>query len=357
MKRKEKRKRYGFLKNKMSLEVNITKKLNEYQLKADFKIQDENVALLGASGSGKSMLLKCIAGIETPDSGRIVLNHRVLFDHQKKINVKPQQRKVGYLFQNYALFPHFTVKENIACVLKKKEPAFLKQLLKRFELETIEHCYAKELSGGQQQRVALARLLAFRPEILFLDEPFSALDTFLKEKVEIEMKDFLQEFQGESILVTHNRNEAYRLCKELLIIDHGKIVEQGQLKQIFSKPKYLATSKLTGCKNFSKIKKIDDRHLKALDWNVCLKTAEKIEDTATHIGIRAHDFFEVNQKITNAFPVQLKEIAETPFETQYLCLPENSKEILWVKRDKSLKKQSFTPYIAVKPEHIQILHS
>ena len=167
----------------MNLDVRIKKVLRDFVLDVNFSTRDEIFALLGASGCGKSMTLKCIAGIETPDSGRIVLNGRVLFDSDAKINLPPQLRRTGYLFQNYALFPNMTVAENILFAAVGTEAERLKKLqenLARFELTGLEKSYPHELSGGQQQRVAFARILTSHAEILLLDEPFSALDGFLK---------------------------------------------------------------------------------------------------------------------------------------------------------------------------------
>ena len=146
----------------MSLYVDIEKRLGGFHLRVRFQTENEATALLGASGCGKSMTLKCIAGIVTPDRGRIVLNDRILFDSDKKINLPPQQRKLGYLFQNYALFPNMTVEKNILCGIrsrdKREKAAVLEDALRRFRLEGLEKRYPAQLSGGQQQRVALARI-------------------------------------------------------------------------------------------------------------------------------------------------------------------------------------------------------
>ena len=170
----------------MSLEVTIAKRFEGFTLHADFAAGNTAAAILGASGCGKSMTLRCIAGVVKPDSGRIVLDGRVLFDSEKGIDLPPQQRNVGLLFQNYALFPNMTVEQNILCALKKeKDPAARKaacgSALRAMRLEELAHRLPSELSGGQQQRAALARILAGRPRILMLDEPFSALDSYLRE--------------------------------------------------------------------------------------------------------------------------------------------------------------------------------
>ncbi len=183
----------------MSLSVDIEKRLGSFHLRRAVSGGGRrSLALLGASGCGKSMTLKCIAGIVTPDRGRIVLNGRVLFDSEAGIDLPPQQRRVGYLFQNYALFPNMTVEKNILCGIrsgsKAEKAAALSATLHRFRLEDLEKRYPAQLSGGQQQRVALARILCSQPEVILLDEPFSALDSYLKWELELELSDFLDEF-------------------------------------------------------------------------------------------------------------------------------------------------------------------
>ncbi len=173
----------------MSLEVNVTKRFDGFTLHAAFTAGDTATALLGASGCGKSMTLRCIAGIVRPDEGRIVLDGRVLFDSTQGIDLPPQQRNVGLLFQNYALFPNMTVEQNILSALKKeKDPAARRaacaEALRAMRLEELAKRLPGALSGGQQQRAALARILAAKPRILMLDEPFSALDSYLREEVE-----------------------------------------------------------------------------------------------------------------------------------------------------------------------------
>uniref|UniRef100_UPI0040387047 sulfate/molybdate ABC transporter ATP-binding protein n=1 Tax=Faecalibacterium prausnitzii TaxID=853 RepID=UPI0040387047 len=222
----------------MSLEINIEKKLDGFTLRAAFTAGNTSTALLGASGCGKSMTLRCIAGIVKPDRGRIVLDGRVLFDSAQHIDLPPQQRGVGLLFQNYALFPNMTVEQNILCGLKtEKDPAARRvacaEMLRAMRLETLAKRYPAQLSGGQQQRAALARILVGKPHILMLDEPFSALDSYLREEVEGEVGSLLASFAGTALLVTHNRDEAYRLCKEMIraadrLQEHSALHPAGQ---------------------------------------------------------------------------------------------------------------------------------
>ncbi len=209
------------------LEVQIYKKLAEFDLDVSFQVNDNILGLMGASGSGKSMTLKCIAGIETPDQGRIVLNDRVLFDSERKINVPIQKRNVGYMFQSYALFPNMNVYENISVGLRARKvkdvDIVAQKVMKQFQISELASRYSKQLSGGQRQRVALARLMAYEPDVLLLDEPFSALDEDLKEDLLRELKSELQ-ISKPVIFVSHNKEEVNELCDFKYKIKQGEIV-------------------------------------------------------------------------------------------------------------------------------------
>lgn len=209
------------------LEVQIYKKLAEFDLDVSFQVDDNILGLMGASGSGKSMTLKCIAGIETPDQGRIVLNGRVLFDSEKKINVPIQKRNVGYMFQSYALFPNMNVYENISVGLRARKvkdvDIVVQKVMQQFRIFELASRYPKQLSGGQRQRVALARLMAYEPDVLLLDEPFSALDEDLKEDLLQELKSELQ-ISKPVIFVSHDKEEVNYLCDLNYKIKQGEII-------------------------------------------------------------------------------------------------------------------------------------
>ena len=241
----------------MQLILDFEKKLEDFHLHVHHEGDASRIGILGASGCGKSMTLRSIAGIETPDRGLIRLGGRDLFDSSQKINLRPQERRVGYLFQNYALFPTMTVEQNIMAGVrgsKEERQKRAQEMVRAFQLEGLEKRRPAELSGGQQQRVALARIMAYHPEALLLDEPFSAMDYFLKEKLRLEMKQVLQEFEGLSILVTHDRDEAYQLCDHLLLMHEGSFIAGGPTKEIFDHPKTVEAARLTGCKNISRIR-------------------------------------------------------------------------------------------------------
>ena len=219
----------------MGLYVNIAKRLNQFNLQVEFNLENGLTGLMGASGSGKSMTLKCIAGIELPDSGKIVLDGKVLFDSEAKVNLPPQKRNVGYLFQSYALFPNMNVVENILCGLQAKglsdaeANARAQKLVEKFKLQGLEKSYPRQLSGGQKQRVALARLLAAEPEVILLDEPFSALDEDLKEDLQRELRAALAEFGGVALLVSHNKSEIKKLCKSAYVIKQGQVAKASEV--------------------------------------------------------------------------------------------------------------------------------
>ena len=216
----------------MKLIVHIEKRLRDFTLAADFTLHDSVLALLGASGSGKSMTLRCIAGLARPDRGQIVLNGRTLYDSEKKIDLPPQARHVGYLFQSYALFPNMTVRENITFALsgtRADKERSLAENITRFSLEGLEDAYPANLSGGQQQRVAFARILARGAELLLLDEPLSALDTHLKWQIEMALKEMLETQGMSAILVTHDRDEAFRIAKQIATIEKGHLAPPGSL--------------------------------------------------------------------------------------------------------------------------------
>lgn len=277
----------------MSLLVSIKKYYKGFTLEADFETDEEYLGILGASGSGKSMTLKCIAGIETPDEGSIVLNGRVLFDSVNKINLSPQERNIGYLFQNYALFPNMTAEQNIGAGLKltKKEKKIkTNELIKSFHLEGLENKYPSQLSGGQQQRVALARIFSYEPDVLLLDEPFSALDTHLKDKLQTEVIDILKLYKGEVLMVTHSMDEVYRFCENIAFIDRGKTVLSGKTKELFSNPNLFAAARLTGCKNISRCNVLSNHQIYAVDWDFIFETEKLVPENINYVGIREHSF-------------------------------------------------------------------
>ncbi|KAF3890742.1 MULTISPECIES: molybdate ABC transporter permease subunit [Nostocales] len=298
--------------------VDIEKRLPGFNLKVFFNADKLPLGLLGGSGAGKSMILRCIAGIETPTSGRIVLNGRVLFDSQQGIDLPPRDRKVGFVVQNYALFPQMTVAQNIAFGLPKglSATAIRQQVeaqLITVHLEGLGDRYPHQLSGGQQQRVALARALASHPEALLLDEPFSALDTHLRSQLEQQMVETLASYEGTTLFVTHNMEEAYRVCPNLLVLDKGQVAHSGTRYDIFEHPATASVAQLTGCKNFSRAIALTSHQVEAVEWGCTLNVVEPIPEFLSSLGIRAHHIsFTDDPTQENTFRCWLTRTSETP---------------------------------------------
>ena len=298
-----------------SLVLDIKKRLDNFYLQVAFNTDNQPLGLLGSSGAGKSMILRCLAGIETPNKGRIILNGRVLFDSENNIDIPIHQRQIGFLFQNYALFPHMTVAQNITFGLPKylnAKEEVEKQLI-AMQLQGFGDRYPHQLSGGQQQRVALARALASKPEALLLDEPFSALDTHLRSQLEQQVAEILDDYSGVTLFVTHNMEEAYRLCPSLLVLEQGKQAHHGSKYEIFQHPASVNVAQLTGCKNFSRANALSPQQIEAIDWGCTLEVREKIPAKLSHVGIRAHHLiFTKDPQQVNTFPCYLVRTSETP---------------------------------------------
>lgn len=310
----------------MGLEVSIQKRFEKFRLNVNFTAEAGTTGLLGASGCGKSMTLKCVAGILTPDEGKITLNGRVLFDSEKKINLSPQQRRVGYLFQNYALFPNMTVAQNIAAGVRARgeRRARTAELLAAFQLEALADKAPRQLSGGQQQRVALARILASRPEALLLDEPFSALDSYLKWQVEGELTDRLAAFSGPVVFVTHDRGEVYRLCERVCVLDHGRSQPVQSTQALFSRPATLSACRLSGCENLSRARVLPDGRVEAVDWGLCLAAEGLAPEGARYVAVRARGLSPAGGAGKNVFACRVERVIRELASTVVLLAPEGA---------------------------------
>jgi len=210
----------------------------------------ELVALVGPSGSGKSTLLRCVAGLMHPSRGRISCNHRIWFDSESKLRLAPQQRRVGLVFQQYALFPHLSALSNVALASTRSDAdAHAADLLGRLGLVGLAERRPSELSGGQQQRVALARALAREPDVLLLDEPFSAVDQPARHELYHELAELHRTVALPIVLVTHDLNEARRLADRMVIIDGGTTLQQGTPAQVLSQPRSARVAELVGIQN------------------------------------------------------------------------------------------------------------
>lgn len=346
----------------MSLEVDIEKALGDFRLRASFTADGGVVGLLGASGSGKSMTLKCIAGIERPDRGRIVLDGVTLFDSERHIDLPPQKRRVGYLFQNYALYPHMSVRQNVLCGLhavrdRAEREARLAEALRAFRLEDAAERKPAELSGGQAQRTAVARILVNRPKLLMLDEPFSALDAHLRLQLQIELKKTLQAYDGAVLMVTHSRDEAYHMCDAIAVVEDGAFEPVRATKPLFADPASFAAARLTGCKNVARAVKTGEREVAVPDWGARFTTEQPVRDGLLGVGIRAHYFNP--RTAQNALSVRCVGEMEEPFEWILLFRCEGQSDDappLWWRLPKDKKPQTFPDRLGIAPANVLLLY-
>ena len=307
----------------MEFHAEFAARRGQFSIEMRLNTRSARVGILGESGAGKSMTLRAVAGLLKPATGRIEIDGRTLFDSSAGVNLPARERNTGYVFQQYALFPHRTVAENIAFGLahlsRDEQEARVRALLGRMHLEDMGARYPQQLSGGQQQRVALARALATDPRILLLDEPLSALDFHIRGLVEKELIDTLADFSGLALYVSHNLEEVYRLCDEILVLARGRVMAFGAKEEIFLRPPSAEVARLTGCKNLSKAQVTEDGRILALDWGVPLRVSQP-HARAQHVGIRAnHIVFADAPGGENVFSCAVVGSSETPFRrTVYL---------------------------------------
>ena len=336
------------------LKVNIEKELPSFNLKVNFEQDKGILGFLGASGSGKSMSLKCISGLEKPSKGQIILGDKTFFNSDQNINLTCQKRNIGFLFQNYALFPHMNVRENIELGLLKMNSSEKNKLsseyIERFSLNELENKYPWQLSGGQQQRVALARALITSPDILLLDEPFSALDNHLRLNMEKELSSILKTYGGHVIFVTHDIGEAYRICDNIIIYDNGNALDNREKHLLFKRPKTLPEAILTGCKNISKAKKVNDNTIYALDWNEEFKVVSPVPDSIEYICIRDQHIEFINDNTeANVYSFKVENIIENPFDLSiYVRNAHNNSNVITFLLDKQKLNFSIGDTIYIK---------
>lgn len=275
----------------------------------------EFVAIMGPSGSGKSTLMHLLGGVDKPTAGHVWLQGTDLYKLDENALAIFRRRQIGLVYQFYNLLPVLNVRENLTLPLlldgRNVNKNQLEQLAQILGIQDRMNHLPHQLSGGQQQRTALARVLVGKPEVLLLDEPFSALDSYLKEQLMTELRKMLGYFDKDVLLVTHSRDEVYDLCDSMAIMESGKLIGMGRTKKIFSDPGTRTGAMLTGCKNIVPARAAGPRLVEIPRWGVTMHTGQDIREGLCAIGIRAHYFDEA---ITdNAFPVVIEELIEEPF--------------------------------------------
>lgn len=233
--------------------VRVTKRLPGFTLEVAWQAEEPVVALFGPSGTGKTLTLDCLAGLRRPDEGRIAVAGRLFFDAAGAVDLPPQRRRIGYVFQGYALFPHLTVADNVGFGLRDRPRAERERrvadVMSRLGLEGLETRYPSELSGGQRQRVALGRALAIEPALLLLDEPLSALDAPTRLALRDELGRTLREWGIPAVVVTHDFSEAYRLADRIVIYDAGRVVQSAPRSELLWQPASETVARIMGIRN------------------------------------------------------------------------------------------------------------
>ena len=309
-----------------ALEMQVEKSLENFTLQVSLCAGMGAVGLLGASGAGKSMTLRMIAGVAAPDGGRIILNGRVLYDSATKRNIPSAKRRIGVVFQDYALFPHKTVAENVGFGLsalpEQVRRARVDRQLNLMHIAELANLYPREISGGERQRVAIARCMAIEPDALLLDEPFAALDPYLRRQMEEQLRETLTNYNGVVIFVTHDMEEAFRFCTDLLVLDNGRVIASGPKHELFERPRTVVAARLTGCKNIASARRVAADRIVVDAWNCQLKSAAPVSSELTHVGFRSHQIkFQQAAEVENTFSCWLVTSSEAPHEmTLYLRL-------------------------------------
>ena len=326
--------------------------------------EGEIVTFLGPSGCGKSTILRTIGGFMDVTDGDI------LVDGQSIVNLPPEKRPTAMVFQSYNLWPHMTIYENLAFGLKlrkvpKKEiDAEIKKMLELVSMSGFEKKYPGQLSGGQQQRIAIARSLLLKPSLLLLDEPFSALDEFLKDRLQQELIQMLEDYPGTVILVSHSRDEIYRFSDELIVMDQGKVVCHGNTEETFDCPEWKEAARLTGCKNITEAIREDEHHLQVPGWGIRFTLEQQIDEDIRYVGIRAHDFEPIwladgEQPEEGWIKVKVDSVAKLPFEHKYfLKESEEQEDVCWfVQRDlwDELEKKGMPGWLKIPEEKLLLL--
>ena len=324
--------------------------------------QGRFTAIIGASGCGKSTLLQALGGLDAPTSGKVLLEGQDLYALPDAALARLRRTRLGFVFQAFHLLPEYTVRDNILLplLLDKREPdeEYLALLTRQLGLTALLQRQPTQLSGGQQQRAALARILVGKPRILMLDEPFSALDSYLREEVEGEVGSLLANFVGTALLVTHNRDEAYRLCKEMIVLNEGQVLRAGTTKAVFADPQSIAAARLTGCKNILPCTPLDSHTVRLDGWDTTLRLVLPVPAGCTAVGIRAHDFTPCAADAPNAIPVKAVSTSENPFDWNLICTsPEGAAQLWWKVGKTSLSAAAPEPpqYLCAAPESIMPL--
>jgi len=356
------------------LEVRVKRKLPGFSLDVAFSVNQETLTILGPSGSGKTMTLQCIAGLIQPDEGYVNLNGKVLLDSANGINLPARMRRVGFVFQNYALFPHLTVSQNISYGIRHLPASAIKErvaeLLEKMNIPRLGNRFPPQLSAGQQQRVAVARALAPEPEVLLLDEPFSALDSLVKERLQLELQTLRHFYRGNMLFVTHDLTEGYKFSSKIAVFESGRIVQHDDKEKVITSPSNHTIARLVGFKNLMEGSVIEIKESTALIEVPELggsvrayipKTMNLAHYQHVTIGIRPEYVQLRDQPGENTFLSTVDRIAEGVTAANYyfhvnaVGMSRHYIMVILSRPDSNVVKEGQSSYLYLPPEHVVII--
>jgi len=307
--------------------VDIHFQRNHFDLKVNFTLQkNRTTVILGPSGCGKSTLLRVIAGLEKVNNGEIIFQNNSWLDTTENINLSPQKRSVGFVFQDYALFEHMTVSENIGfSVDKKNRQAVALRYIEKMDLASLKDKYPSQLSGGQKQRVALGRALAAKPDVLLFDEPLSSIDFSLRKNLQREIKKYISEIDCPTLFVTHDLNEAKMMADELIVMENGKITRHGPAEQVLNNPVNKKSAKTLGWQNFIPIHSIFKNRISTNWGDFRVYTAAIPQAKWLSIKPEKIRFGKLGD---NALPATVKEVCDYGIYKEFRCKIDQDLEIV-----------------------------
>lgn len=341
----------------MAMLIEIKKKMPGFSLDVSYEGLAVKTGILGAPGAGKSLLLKCIAGLERPDEGRIQIDGHTVYDSGRKVNMKVQKRRIGYLTSEYALFPGMSVENNILCGYrgrKSQGEGIVSEYIRKFGLTGLEDQMPERLTDMAKQRTAMARALIGEPLQIVFDEPFLGKEGYQKEDLQADFYRYLKDYEGGCVLASQNPEDIYEFCDHVVVLGKGSVIASGAVKDIYKNPVSMEVARLTGCRNFSRIEILDEYHVLALDWGIALRTEKRVTEDQRYVGIRKDQLKMVSGPGQNCIQVQILAKRYGMHMMKYEgknAQTENMDSLIWEAKEES----ESMAYLYFPPENLMLL--
>ena len=348
----------------MAISVEIKKEYKGHMRTISFQSTSSRIGILGDSAERLHMLLQCITGAELPDTGKISIDGKTMYDSEKEICLKVQERRLGCLFRDYALFPFMTVAQNIACGFrgdKREKKEAVQAYIQRYHLKKAAGKYPHQLSKLEQLYTAIARMMIGEPGLIILEDFFSGWNQKEYDLAAQELQELLANYKGTIVMASQNFREIYEFCEEAAIFCNEEITAVGSVRKLYRNPQTVDAARLLGCRNCSRMERLDERHIYALDWEVVLRTAEQVEEDMTHVGIYAHCLQPLEKERENCLPVQAEQCTKTMTAWKYQVKNRKKKDasaVEWMRPDLCLTDESHSSlpeYLYFPPESLLLL--